>query len=242
MTDGLNVDWALGQLRKFEQMTVMRNGSGNGFFTTSDYTSSSDVEVTREAPVIEAILDRVIVDWRTSVPFESSNRWTRHREATLRAITHLEREAELRANLGDNAPSLSASGFHPWAWEGARSLWQSGHYAEAIGAASRKINAETQNKVGRRDISEESLFKEAFSTNAPEVGKARLRLMNDDGGKTFSNVHRGAMALAEGLFAAVRNRIAHEDGMELPEQEALELLASWSVLARWVSEAEVAVQ
>lgn len=241
MADGMNADWALEQLRKFEQMTVMRNGSGNGVVTASNYTASSDVEVTREAPVVEAILDRVICDWRTSVPLNRSNRWTRHREATLRAITQLERQAELQANLGENAPSLSASGFHPWAWEGARSLWQSGHYAEAIGAASRKINAETQNKVGRRDISEEALFKETFSTSAPDVGRARLRLLGDDGSKTFANVHRGAMALAEGLFAAVRNRIAHEDGVELSEQEALELLAAWSVLARWVDEAEVAV-
>ncbi|MFJ3633826.1 TIGR02391 family protein [Streptomyces sp. NPDC090112] len=42
---------------------------------------------------------------------------------------------------------------HPWAWEGARPLWQSGHLREAVTAAARKVNAETQNKLGRKDVS-----------------------------------------------------------------------------------------
>ncbi|MEU5215103.1 TIGR02391 family protein [Streptomyces sp. NPDC020807] len=37
-----------------------------------------------------------------------------------------------------------------WVWQGARALWQSGHFREAVTAAARKVNAETQNNVGRR--------------------------------------------------------------------------------------------
>ena len=75
----------------------------------------------------------------------------------------LAREDEVRRNLGDDAPGMSASHLHPWVWDGARALWRSEHYREAVGAAARKINAETQNKVGRRDVSEIDLFKQAFS-------------------------------------------------------------------------------
>ncbi|MFG2987542.1 TIGR02391 family protein [Streptomyces sp. NPDC048258] len=61
-----------------------------------------------------------------------------------------------------------------------------------------------------------------------------------DGSDTYRNVHRGAMAFAEGCYAAIRNPNSHEDGLpELPEHEALEQLAAFSVLARWVDSATV---
>ncbi len=37
-----------------------------------------------------------------------------------------------------------------WAWDGARSLWQTVPYREAVRAASVKVNAETQNMLARR--------------------------------------------------------------------------------------------
>lgn len=55
------------------------------------------------------------------------------------------------------------------------------------------------------------------------------------------NLHRGARALAEGLYAAIRN-----PGVHAPEQVAggeeqlcLEQLAAFSLLARWVDQADV---
>lgn len=123
---------------------------------------------------------------------------------------------------------------------GARSLWQSGHFREAVTAAARKINAETQNKLGRRDISEIKLFQDALSTNQPAAGRSKLRIVRDDGGDTFKSVQRGVMAFAEGCFAAIRNPNSHEDGLpELPENEALEQLSAFSLLARWVDGATV---
>ncbi|MET9209917.1 TIGR02391 family protein [Streptomyces bacillaris] len=74
--------------------------------------------------------------------------------------------------------------------------------------------------------------------DAPKPGRPRLRLMADDGSDTFRSVHRGAMSFAEGCFAGIRNPNSHEDGLpELPEHEALEQLAAFSVLARWVDSA-----
>ncbi|MCE5254329.1 MAG: TIGR02391 family protein [Actinomycetia bacterium] len=238
----MNTQWAIAELDKFITMTVMRNGSGDGFFTTEDYTAASDVDVTRQAPVVEKILDRVIRNWRTQVPDTSANnRWSRHREAALRAREELVREQEVKENLGENAPELSAAELHPWVWSGASSLWQSGHFREAVEGAIKKLNAETQNKVGRRDVSETDLFKQAFSLDAPKETKARLRRMRDDGSDTYKSVQRGAMNLAEGVFAGIRNPLSHEANQELTEQEALEYLAALSVLARWVDGSAVEV-
>lgn len=236
----MNTEWAIGELDKFIAMTVMRNGSGDGFITTADYTAAPDVEVTKQAPVVEQIFNRAIPGWKTDVPDTSANnRWSRHREAAIRAREQLVREQEIRENLGENAPELSAAELHPWVWSGARSLWQSGHYREAVEGAIKKLNAETQNKVGRRDVSETDLFKQAFSLDDPKPGKARLRRMKDDGGDTYKSVQRGAMTFAEGVFAGIRNPLSHEANQELSEQEALEYLAALSVLARWVDASDV---
>lgn len=239
----MNTEWAIAELDKFIGQTVMRNASsasgGVVVMTSRNNTAAPDVEVTKQAQVVEKILDRVIPQWRTEVPERKSNRWNRHREAAIRAREELVREQEVKENLGENAPELSAAELHDWVWSGAKSLWQSGHYREAVEGAIKKLNAEVQNKVGRRDVSETDLFKQAFSLDAPTAGKPRLRRMPNDGSKTYESVQRGAMNLAEGVFAGIRNPLSHEAGQELSEQEALEYLAALSVLARWVDASEV---
>ncbi|WP_201788868.1 TIGR02391 family protein [Amycolatopsis orientalis] len=235
----MNTEWALKELEKFIDQTVMRNASGGGLITTRNVTAAPDTEVTQQAQVVEQILDRVIPGWSSKYNETRNNRWTGHREAAIRAREALLRKQELDENLGENAPELSAVELHPWVWSGARSLWQSGHYREAVEGAIRKLNAETQNKVGRRDVSETDLFKQAFSMDDPKAGKTRLRRMKDHGSDTYKSVQRGAMNLAEGVFAGIRNPLSHEVDQELSEQEALEYLAALSVLARWVDAATV---
>ncbi|MGH3922617.1 MAG: hypothetical protein ACRDTT_07075 [Pseudonocardiaceae bacterium] len=94
--------------------------------------------------MVEQIFDRAIPDWRTSVPERNFgfDRWDRHVEVAQRVKALMLRAAEIREKLGDNAPQLDASRLHPWIWEGARSLWRSGHYRDAIGAAAIKLNSE----------------------------------------------------------------------------------------------------
>lgn len=242
---GINVEWALGELDKFIQQTVMTNDSfaGNGvaYFSNKSSTAAADAEVAQQAQVVEKIFDRVIPGWRTDIELRKSNRWTRHREAAIRAKAELERQEEIRKNLGDDAPELSAAKLHPWVWDGASSLWKSRHFREAVEGSIRKLNAETQNKLGRRDVSETDLFNQAFSEQAPAAGKPRLYRMKNDGSSTFKSVQRGARAFAEGVFAGIRNPLAHEADQEMPEQEALEYLAALSVLARWVDESTLEV-
>lgn len=235
---GLNTDWALEELDRFITQTVMTNNSfsANGIVSISNKssTAASDADVAKQAQIVEQILDRVLPRWRTEIELSKINRWTRHREAAIRAREEIVRREEMRTNLGDDAPEISAADLHPWVWSGARSLWQSGHFRSAVEDAAKKVNAETQNKLGRRDLSETKLFQEAFSEKPAEAGKPRLRRMQPDGSDTYKSVQRGAMALAEGIYAGIRNPFNHESPEDIDEQTALEYLAALSVLARWV--------
>ncbi|MFE7388019.1 TIGR02391 family protein [Streptomyces sp. NPDC057582] len=97
----------------------------------------------------------------------------------------------------------------------------------------RKLNAESRNKVGNRNVSETDLFKQASLPDDPKPGGTRLRRMKDEGSGTYKSVQRGAMVLAEGLFAGICNPLSRD------RQEALEYLASLSVLVRWVDGSSV---
>lgn len=238
----INVAWARTQLAEFLRLseTYVPPNEPGAMVASRLRNRGTQPEIVASAQIVEQILDRVLPGWRSSVPVRKSNRWMQHREAAQRADVVLVREAEVRENLGEAAPQVSAAAMHPWVWDGAKALWQSGHFREAVTAAARKVNAETQNRVGRRDASETALFQSVFSKDDPKPGQPRLRLMTDDGSDTFRSVHRGAMAFAEGCYAGIRNPNSHEDGLpELPEHEALEQLAAFSVLARWVDGATV---
>lgn len=238
----MNTEWALAELDRFLDQSRMRYPDpvpGVVDMSGRKVTAAADEEVTKQALVIERILDRALPDWRSVDGNTKVNRWMVHRNAALQAREALVREKEIQENLGESAPELSAAELHPWIWSGAKSLWQSGHYREAVEGAIKKLNAETQNKVGRRDVSETDLFKQAFTLDQPKSGRSRLRRMKVDNSDTYRSVQRGVMTFAEGVFAGIRNPLSHEADQELSEQEALEYLAALSVLARWVDGAEV---
>lgn len=237
----MNAEWAIGELDEFIRATAVTYvpSPPNSVGFHSYKTAEPEDEVVKRAQVVEQILDRVVQGWRDEIQKKDRQKWSSHYEASIRAREALLRADEVHTNLGEDAPDLSAAELHSWIWSGAKSLWQSGHYREAVEGAIKKLNAETQNKVGRRDLSETDLFKQAFSMEDPKPGKARLRRMKDDGGDTYKSVQRGAMTFAEGVFAGIRNPLSHEADQELSEQEALEYLAALSVLARWVDESTV---
>lgn len=238
---GINNDWAVAQLDDFiaASNTHFKDGPPGTIGFGSYETMATEDAVVQKAQVVEQILDRVVPGWRDLKISTTHKKWEKHREASVRAREELLRREEVRRNLGDNAPEISAAKLHPWVWGGAASLWQSDHYRSAVEDAAKKVNAETQNKVGRRDLSETKLFQEVFSDKPAEPGKARLRRMANDGSDTYRSVQRGAMALAEGIYAGIRNPFNHEDPRDIDEQVALEYLAALSVLARWVDESTV---
>lgn len=237
----MDVEWALTELRGFVESTSLvdvPDPPGMTIIGDTRRTAAGKDQVVAELQVVEQILARVLPDWRTAAPPDGTGRWVQEREAAQRAITQLQRQAEIDEKLGDNAPRLAARSMHPWVWEGARSLWQSGHYREAVRAAAVKVNAEAQNKLGRRDVSETTLFQQAYSVDNPKPGQPRLRMPHDDGGRTALSERRGISALAEGCYAALRNPASHDLG-ELEEDVALEQLAAFSLLARYINESLV---
>lgn len=240
---GINAEWAIAELDKFVDQTVgpskRLNQNESGLSIALSKLGASDEEVVAQAQIVEKILDRVVPNWRTTIQSSVYSPWKKHREAAIRARAQLLHDVEIRENLGENAPEISAANLHLWVWNGASSLWQSGHYRSAVEDAAKKVNAETQNKVGRRDVSETKLFQEAFSLDPPTEDKKRLRRMTPDGSETYKSVQRGAMALAEGIYTGIRNPFNHEDPKDIDEQVALEYLAALSVLARWVDESTV---
>ena len=239
---GFDHSSALTQLDKFiAGSTEHLEDMPPGVIAISYSTAVSDDELMRQSLVVERVLDRVLPTWRTVLrkPLGYETKWQPLREQAMRAKEGLEREEEIRQNLGEDAPEISAASLHPWVWSGASSLWASGHFRSAVEDAAKKVNAETQNKIGRRDVSEANLFREAFSTDPPIPGRPRLRRMPSDGSRTYESMQRGAMALAEGIYRGIRNPLNHENPEDVPEQIALEYLAAMSVLARWVDEANV---
>ncbi|MFD8419067.1 TIGR02391 family protein [Streptomyces sp. NPDC059668] len=145
---------------------------------------------------------------------------------------------EWAIRLAPDAPSLPADKFHSWVWDAARTFWESKHYRAAVHAAATSINAHLQDKLGRRDLSDAKLVQEAFSDKAPETGKPRLRIPGDQTDPGVQTRQRGALALGQGAFSALRNPAAHETG-DLTEQETLEQLATFSVVARFIDQCQV---
>lgn len=235
----LDPEWAINEIDAFLQVTAkVVPDMGPGIAYLGTVMSGSPTEAAARAHVVEMILDRVLPGWRQGRPVQDKEySWLRGQAA--RAKTALERRSELAEKLGENTPDLDAANLHPWAWENGKGYWYHGHYHQAVMQAAIRVNAETQAKLNRLDVSETALFNEAFSLRDPKRNVPRLRLMENDGSKTFENLHRGARAFAEGLYAAIRNPGMHvpHDGGE--EQVALEQLAAFSLLARWVDKATV---
>lgn len=243
---GIDTEWAIGALEEFVHATDQvsyDNTPGSGVVMFGTHQRQPDSKVAELAHVAEQILDRVLPEWRRADdrPKEARHkaRWNHLRDWAGRGIAALRREQELREKLGEDAPQISAASLHPWVWSGAKSLWGSHHFRSAVEDAAKKVNAETQNKVGRRDVSETNLFKESFSLDPAGPGKPRLRRIQADGSDTYKSMQRGAMAMAEGIYAGIRNPFNHEDPSDIQEQVALEYLAALSVLARWVDESTV---
>lgn len=235
---GLDTTWAAREVQRFLSLHDQHLSRVRIGYSDPDQNLVDSLLGSQE--LLDRILPVVLPAWIPPDPdLFYGVRWETYRSAAARALPFLDRAKELEERLG-GAPTLNATRMHPWSWEGAQSMWQSQHYRQGVVDALKKVNAEAQNKTGRHDLSETKLFKELFSLRPPALSEPRLRLRDDEGTDTFRSAHIGAMALAEGLFAGIRNVVSHthhED--EGDEQRALEQLAAVSVLARWVDEAWV---
>ncbi len=154
------------------------------------------------------------------------------------ALGKLRTQAETRAKLGSSAPAMSADALHPLVWDAASGRWGAGHYSDAVQRAATFLNANVQDLTGRRDVSDSELMREAFSLSDPAPAKPRLWWPGDSADLTVKSMRVGILNMAQGVFSAIRNPATHStDDME--RQEALEQLATLSILARWIDRCEL---
>lgn len=233
----IDADWAEGELRTFLALTdriEVPRVSGQARVAGGRRYPGTSEEIEGSAYVVERIFDQIFPQWRSGV---RGTEWGLHRRLAHRSIAVLRRADEVAQHLGDTAPRMSAGGLHPWVWNAARPLWVDGHYRAALHAVASSLTAQVQGKTGL-NLADKQLFAEVLSLAAPAEGKPRLRVVKDDGSPTYKSAQEGALHLALGLYQGIRNITAHGTD-ELDQQIALERLAAYSVLARWLDAARV---
>lgn len=209
--------------------------------SASPWDHSSHSELLRLQPLIEQIA--AIVD-----PDEPADRfrpqgsywlWDTANEAAERLAGILSQADRRDALFPTRGPTLRADGLHDWVWGAASSLWNDGHFHNAVHAAAEAVQRETRVRLGRRGLSGKSLYEQAFSPKAPTEDGPRLRLtfVDEEDSENWRSAHLGTVSLGIAVATGIRNLTGHH-AVELTEQEVLEQLAVLSVLARWVDASE----
>ncbi|MFH9416261.1 TIGR02391 family protein [Streptomyces rochei] len=229
-------DWMRQRLEAFDELTTLYWG----IRSASHDTTQERKRLFEAEPTVLKILHRLNPRVRDREVLTESE-WgglTINVDEVRRAIGMLTDMDEWEARLAPEGPSFRADGLHPWVWDAAMTFWESNHYRAAVHAAATSVNAHLQDKLGRRDVSDAKLLQEAFSDKAPEAGKPRLRIPGDQTDPGVQTRQRGALLLGQGAFAAFRNPAAHETG-DLAEQDALEQLAVFSLVAGFIDQCVV---
>lgn len=241
--EGVDVAGVTAELDQFVVRARPKNGSGDGFITSTSYAECGRPEAIRLVERVRPILDRLYPEWRDENPARKTFEFSPEHDAAQRLIERLKSRAEIEGLLGEAnpAPQLNADLLHPLVWRAASAQWSTGHLQEAVLAGSKAVNSLLQSKLGRRDVSEVKLVREAFTDKDPRAGAPRLRFDAIDDEQTRDSMREGVMSFGVGCFQAIRNPVGHlpNDEHELSEQQALERLAAWSLLAGWVEQAEL---
>jgi uncharacterized protein (TIGR02391 family) len=235
----VNIDWAIGQLDTFIDMTRSRNGSNNAFITSQSFAVTPRDQVIAQQAVVVRILDSRTPDWREEHPVRETYEFGQVRDAAISALAGLRREGEITANLEPPAPALSADSLHRWVWEPARPLWRDGHYRAAVQTAATGLDTRLQDFAGRGDIFGTNLVHQCLTDDAPRPGKPRLRVPDQGNERTTQSVQEGLRALGAAAFQLARNPASHRVD-DISEQEALEMMAVLSLFARTVETCTVA--
>lgn len=163
--------------------------------------------------------------------------WFNVRTTLEQMIYGLEQGEEVDRHLGPAGPNLSADSLHPNVWGAARSYWEAELYSAGIQAAAKAMSAVIQHKAKRPDLEGTDLIDHVLSPDPPKPGQGKLVVRAGQAGKTVNSIRQGVHALGKACYLALRNPTAHETD-ELDEQVALEQLATLSLFARFVDQAQ----
>jgi len=131
---------------------------------------------------------------------------------------------------------LDFKDLHPAVQRAAGDLLRDSHYDEAVGRAAKALNLMVRQKTGRTRDDGVGMMHQVF--NIKQTDGARLHL-NDLADQTKIDEQEGVRFLMAGMQAAVANVDKHAKlGVDGPEQ-AMELLAMLSLLARVIERCRV---
>jgi len=240
---GVDVERVKMELETFVSETTPHNASGGGFITARSNPACGRPRALELSERVRPILDRLYPQWQNENLGSKTFEFQAERDACSRLLSRTASNEEIVALFSghDDAPRLSASQMHELVWRAASAQWATDHRHEAVLAASKAVNSRLQEKLDRRDISEARLVREAFSDKPPEPGRPRLRYMHVEDEQTRDSMRQGVMAFGAGCFQAIRNPVGHlpNEDHELDAQPALERLAAFSLLLRWIDEASL---
>lgn len=243
----VDTDWVRTTLTDYirETRAINQSGSHGGIsvMTARTEPACGRAKAIERTEVVRPILDRLYPEWRTENKPSKNDEFKSERDAAQRLFARLDTQAEVERRIGtqDQSPSITASALHPIIWQAAQSQWNLGFPHEAVVAATKAVNSYLQKRLNRYDLSDKKLVQEAFSDKAPEPGKPRLRFDSITQDEARESMRQGAMNFGAGCFSAIRNPLSHlpNEDIEIDEQTALEQLAAFSLLARWIDQAEV---
>ncbi|MER8026725.1 TIGR02391 family protein [Glutamicibacter protophormiae] len=137
-----------------------------------------------------------------------------------------------------SSPSIEPSLLHPLVWAAAQRLWNDGHLRQAVAAAAEAVSGQMKQLTGRNDAGDTSLWQQAFSSASPQKGKPRLRWPGESEDQDVKTMQTGLLSFAPGVNMVIRNPATHV-AEDFTEQDALERLATLSVLAKLVDKCQV---
>ncbi len=130
---------------------------------------------------------------------------------------------------------------HPVVRTAAAAAWNAGLYQEAVAAAGEKLVAHARGRVGREDLYGSQVWNQVFSTSPPDATHPRLRWPGSPSDLNVQNMNSGLRDFAKGVQLTIRNTATHHLH-PLDSSEAIEHLASLSLLARWVDRCDVRLE
>jgi uncharacterized protein (TIGR02391 family) len=127
---------------------------------------------------------------------------------------------------------LDALQLHPRIIRTSKSLFSSGHYAEAIFAAFKAVNNFTKRKTGQ-SLDGKDLMAKAFNESKPIIKINKLTTQSE------RDEQEGFRFLFMGAMVGIRNPKAHDDTRQIDYHKALEYLAFASLLMRRATEGKL---
>lgn len=122
--------------------------------------------------------------------------------------------------------------FHPKVVEASKSLFETGHYAQAIFEAFKAVNNFVKEKTGK-SLDGKTLMSEVFSERNPVIKLSELRTQSE------RDEQEGFKFLFMGAMVGIRNPKAHDNVVQTDPYRTLEYLGFASLLMKRTEEGKV---